>query len=108
MRVMILEPFKPNQLYHFAHLPPALFFIVKMTQSERDVLRDRLPGEQSILLINHSHTTFAIDTAGRRSVVTREQVQQCRLAATRWADESHEFAAQDVQRQFAQHFQRPE
>src|SRR5215470_4832115 len=98
MRVMILEAFEPYQIHHFAHLPPAFFFIVEMTQSERDVLSDRLPWEQSILLIDHPHAAFAIDTAGRSLIIAREQVQQCCLAAARGADESHEFAAHDVQR----------
>src|SRR5262245_60485430 len=108
MRVMVLEAFEPDQAYHFARLPLAFFSIADMAQSERDVFRDSQPGEQPVLLIDHPHTAFATNDAGRWLVVARKQVEQRRLAAARRADDGHEFAATDVQRNFAQHFHRSE
>src|SRR5262245_65048394 len=105
---MILEALEPDQAYHFAYLPPAFFFITDVAQAERDVFRDRQPGEQSVLLIDHPHAAFSADDAGRRLVIAREQVEKRRLAAARRADDGHEFAVTDVQRDFAQHFYRPE
>src|SRR5690606_35792202 len=79
-------------------------------QAERDVLRDRAPGEQSRLLegdrgrvvVRAGRLAVERDAARGRRIEAADEAQQRRLAAARGADDGDDLARREVGRDAAQ------
>src|SRR5437667_167725 len=80
-------------------------------RSERDILAHRVPGEQRVLLENDAPVgTGPINThpvnedlSAIGPDVSGDEVQQCRLPASRIAEEGDEFALRGLERHPAEH-----
>ena len=87
------------------------FFLSLEFQSQDGVVEHRAPGKQQVLLLHVTHTAeswLVLASVKRhgsavRRIQARDDVQQCTLAATAWADDAHELAVSGVQVYALQH-----
>jgi len=82
--------------------------LVDLLRAQRDILRDCLPGKQTVGLIDHSNATGADDSAGRRFQISREQIQESCLSAARWSNNGYKLSTRNSERKIPKHFDRIE
>jgi GMP synthase PP-ATPase subunit len=98
-----LEAQEPHEGEERPGSPVALRLVRNVAEPQADVLPDRAPGEEAVLLEDHPQALRPVHGPGPGLQEARGEVQQGRLAAARRADERHELAEAHLEAKVAQH-----
>ena len=103
VRVVPFEGREPHQVEQRSCPAAPLRVIRDVPEAQADVLPDRAPGKEAVLLEDHPHSLGPLDSALLGLKPAGGEVQESRLAATRGADDGHELAVTHLEIEVPQH-----
>jgi hypothetical protein len=98
---MISELLKTDQMRYLVELARAFRVVGETPQSQRYVLGNSQPREETVMLVDHAHATGALHSASFGLDEFRKQIEQRRLATSRWSHNGNELSISYLQRQVA-------